>query len=98
MRISGILTLILFSTLLFSCRPQRATYNYLEDVTDSTFQENVYIAESKIQQSDQLSVRIYSASVEPAIDALYNLPVQQSSGGQNSQQQGFLVDVRGNIE
>jgi polysaccharide export outer membrane protein len=95
---SRILTVAFLSVLFFSCRTQRAVYNYLEDVTDTAFRKNVYISEPRIQQNDLLSVRIYSASVDPTIDALYNLSVQQSSGAQNTQQQGFLVDVRGNIE
>jgi polysaccharide export outer membrane protein len=74
-------------------------YNYLEDVSDTAFRKNVFIAEPRIQQSDLLSIRISSASVDPTIDALYNQPVQQGmGGGQNTQLQGYLVDVRGNIE
>lgn len=98
MRLSHILLLALFSCLLHSCRTQRAVYNYLEDVADTSFKNKVYVAEPRIQQNDLLSVRVYSASVDPTIDALYNLPVLQGAGAQNTQQQGFLVDVRGNIE
>ncbi len=88
-----------FAILLSSCRTQRAVYNYLEDVTDTSFRKSVYIAEPRIQKADLLSVRVYSASLNPEIDALYNLPVQQGmGGGQANQQQGYLVDVRGNIE
>src|SRR5919112_5012365 len=99
MRASTILILALFSCLLFSCRPQRALFNYLEDVQDTSFRKNVFIAEPKIQKNDLLSVVIYSASIDPRIDELYNLPSQKSAGGaQNTQSSGFLVDVGGNIE
>ncbi len=88
------------SVLLFSCRSQRAVYNYLEDVNDTSFKKSVYIAESVIQKNDLLSIQVYSAATDPLADQLYNLPVQQ--GGANQMQGGqiggYLVDVNGNIE
>jgi len=84
--------------LMASCRPQRAVYNYLEDVTDTSFKKNVFIAEPVIQKNDLLSIRVYSASLDPAVDELYNMRVQQGGGNQNQQLMGYLVDVSGNIE
>ncbi len=95
-----ILSFILIIASLFtaSCGTQRAVYNYLEDVNDTSFKTNAYIAEPVIQKNDLISIQVYSASLDPAVDALYNLPVlQQSGGSQNTQSGGYLVDVRGMI-
>src|SRR5689334_20708316 len=97
MRTSNILLLLIFSLFLFSCRTQRAVYNYLEDVNDTAFRKNVYITEARIQKNDLLSVVIYSASLDPKVDEYYNLPSQRSIGGGNTQASGYLVDVTGNI-
>jgi len=88
------LTLVLFSAVLFSCSTQRAVYNYLEDIKDTSFRKNVYIAESVVQKNDLLAIQVFSASLDPAVDADYN-QVQQGSQIQVS---GYLVDVQGNIE
>lgn len=88
----------LIGSLLFtSCRTQRAVYNYLEDVTDTSFKRSVYIAEPVIQKNDLLHIQVYSASLEPTVDELYNMRGQQA-GMQNQQLMGYLVDVAGNIE
>jgi polysaccharide biosynthesis/export protein len=95
-------TLIIFSIVFSACTTQRAIYNYLEDVNDTSFRRNVYIAEPIIQKSDLLSIQVYSAATDPTIDALYNLPIQQGQmgGGMQGMGQmgGYLVDVNGNIE
>lgn len=83
--------------LMTSCRTQRAVYNYLEDVTDTSFKKNVFIAEPIIQKNDLLSIRVYSASLDPAVDELYNMRIQQGGGG-SQQIMGYLVDVAGYIE
>lgn len=90
--------LVLFFATLASCRTQRAIYNYLEDVNDTSFRKGVYLAEAKIQKNDLLSVQIFSASLDKEIDALYNLPVQNNMAAQNQSLQGYLVDVDGNVE
>jgi polysaccharide biosynthesis/export protein len=84
----------IFILTLSSCRPQKAIYNYLEDLTDTTSKKTFYIAEPVIQKNDQLSIQISSASLDPAVDALYNQ--QYSSVG--SQTYGYLVDQKGDIE
>jgi Periplasmic protein involved in polysaccharide export len=87
-----------FLVLLASCGTQkRATYNYLEDIKDTSFKKGVYMTEPVIQKNDLLSIQVYSMSTDPRADQLYNLPVNSSSQG-NTQLQGFLVDPRGNIE
>ncbi|MGI8600860.1 MAG: polysaccharide biosynthesis/export family protein [Chitinophagaceae bacterium] len=95
-------TLIIFSIVFSSCTTQRAIYNYLEDVNDTSFRKSVYITESIIQKNDHLSIQIYSAATDPTIDLLYNLPLQTMQGVGGMQGGGpiggYLVDVHGNVE
>ena len=79
-----------------SCTPQQKLPVYLENVTDTTIVTNVEVIEPVIQKNDLLQIQVYSASVDPRVDAPYNLPMQSSgtSGGGG----GFLVDANGNIE
>jgi polysaccharide export outer membrane protein len=95
-----IIICLAFITFLTSCRTQRSVYNYLEDVNDTSFRKGVFIAESIIQKNDLLSIQIYSAALDPKIDALYNLNMQQGmvGGAQGGQVGGYLVDVHGNID
>lgn len=86
-----------FILVLSSCRPQRAVYNYLEDMTDTTSKKTFYIAEPVIQKNDQLTIQISSASLDPTVDALYNQQYNSSMGSQ-FQTFGYLVDQKGNIE
>lgn len=95
MRPLAILVLLVFSCLFYSCRTQRAVYNYLEDIRDSSFRKSVYIAEPRIQKNDLLAIRIFSASLDPTVDADYN---QLQQAGQAGQVNGYLVDVQGNIQ
>jgi polysaccharide export outer membrane protein len=93
------LYIIFSSVLFFSCRTQRAVYNYLEDVNDTSFKKSVFIAETVIQKNDLISIQVYSSATDPLVDQLYNLPVQQGANQmQGGQVGGFLVDVNGNIE
>ncbi len=83
---------------LFSCKTeQRAIQNYAEDLRDTAMRLNRFLAEPVIQKADLLSIRIYSAALDPRIDELYNLQMS-NTGGQNMQLQGYLVDQQGNIE
>jgi polysaccharide biosynthesis/export protein len=98
-----VLYILIGSIVMASCRPQRAVYNYLEDVKDTSFKKSVFITESLIQKSDLLSITINSASLDPKVDALYNTVGSpggvgfgsQTAGGQLG---GYLVDVNGEIE
>jgi len=85
------------SILGTSCGTQRAVYNYLEDVTDTSFKALVTPTEPIIQKNDLLSIQVFSSSQLAEADALYNLPVLQQSGSQNSQMNGYLVNTNGNI-
>ncbi len=90
---------LLFAALFFtSCTTQkRAVYNYLEDITDTTLKASVFIAEPIIQKNDLLSIQISSASLDPTVDGLYNMQMQQG-GAQSQQMMGYLVDIYGKIE
>ncbi len=94
-----IITIALLGALFFSsCSTQkRAVFNYLEDITDTTFKANVFITEPIIQKNDMLSIQITSASLDPQVDALYNMIMQQGGGG-GQQMMGYLVDLKGDIE
>lgn len=84
--------------LLSSCRPQRAIYNYLEDMIDTSSKKDFYIAEPVIQKNDQLSIQITSSSLDLGVDALYNQQMGGSMQGNQQQFFGYLVDQKGNIE
>lgn len=95
---SVILIFLVFSSALFSCRTQRAVYNYLEEIKDTSFKKSVFLAEPLIQKNDLISIRVYSASLDPSVDQLYNMGNQQNQNAQSLQFTGYLVDVNGNIE
>jgi polysaccharide export outer membrane protein len=95
--------LVIFSILsfiLFSCRTQnQIIYNYVEDLNDTTSRISLMGKEPVIQVNDLLHVQVYSRSIKPEIDAIYNMPGTQNSGsGQGVYPVGILVDARGNIE
>ena len=81
--------------LLSSCKPQKAIFNYFEDMTDTTSKKSFYIAEPVIQKNDQLSIQVTSASLDAGVDALYN---QQYVGTGSQYSYGYLVDQKGNLE
>jgi len=85
---------------LASCRTQKETVkNYFEKGADTTGINLTALADPVIQKNDLLSIKVYSLSADPRIDALYNLP-EQTVVGSNSGAgtAGFLVDANGNIE
>jgi polysaccharide export outer membrane protein len=92
--IAVLITASLFTT---SCRTQRALFNYLEDVNDTSFKSSLFISEAVIQKNDLLSIQVYSASLVQEADALYNLPVSPQSAAQTGILNGYLVDVAGNV-
>ncbi len=93
-----ILLVIIYSLYLVSCgNQQKSFYNYLENMRDTTLKEEVILKEPIIQKNDLMSILIFSASLDPKVDAAYNIPIQPS-GGDINLQNGFLVDVSGNIE
>src|SRR6476620_3047594 len=92
------LTAVTILIALASCTSQkRATYNYLEDIKDTSFKKTVFMTEPVIQKNDLLSIQVYSMSTDSRADQLYNLPLNASTQS-NTQLQGILVDQRGNIE
>jgi polysaccharide biosynthesis/export protein len=70
-------------------------------MTDTASKKSYFITEPVIQKNDQLSIQIYSASLDDKIDYLYNQAGTSgtTSGGVNNQSSyGYLVDQKGNIE
>lgn len=85
---------------LFSCRTQKqAIRNYLETTNDTTGSSLINLVEPVIQKDDLLSIKVYSLSADPQVDALYNLPEQTVAGSSTTTgTAGFLVNADGNIE
>ena len=85
---------------LVSCRTQRATVtNYLERSNDTTGTNLINLIEPVIQKDDLLSIKVYSLSTDPRVDAPYNLPEQTVAGSSTtSGTAGFLVNADGTIE
>jgi polysaccharide biosynthesis/export protein len=98
MRSIFVLCLSLF-IIFTSCQTQRAgVRNYLEKA-DTSGLNLVNLADPVIQRNDLLSIKVYSLSADPRIDAMYNLP-EEASGNTSTAAAtaGFLVDSDGNIE
>jgi polysaccharide export outer membrane protein len=91
---------LLVTPFLFSCHTQKGTIqNYLETTKDTTGTNLVNLVEPVIQKDDLLSIKVYSLSANPAVDALYNLPEQTVAGSSTTTTTaGFLVNTDGNIE
>lgn len=100
MKISHLLPVAVFAILLASCGTgKKLPAYYLDHVKDTTKKEAFRVPEMRIQNDDQLSIQVYSATTRPEADLLYNLPTAggTASGGNNGAT-GFLVDANGNIE
>lgn len=97
MRIAALFA-ILAALFFTACKTEhRVIQNYVEDMRDTAMRLNQFSAEPVVQKNDLLSIRIYSASLDPRVDELYNLPMNNVAA-QNTQLQGYLVDQRGAIE
>ena len=107
-RLTLLITLIGF---LVSCGTQKKTaVNYIDNTDSARLNDTVKITEIRIQKNDLLSIQVYSASLDPAVDAPFNLggnagsnssaggTSSGSSGGSSGGAVGFLVDENGNIE
>lgn len=82
--------------LVVACTPQQKIPAYLEHVNDTTIVTTVQVVEPVIQKNDLLQIQVYSASVNPQVDAPYNMPLQ--GAGEGGGVAGILVDANGNIE
>jgi polysaccharide export outer membrane protein len=97
MRPIRLLIFVVLSTWFVSCTTQKKMPFYLENVSDTTGQQDVIFRDLHIQKNDLLSIQVYSSSTKPELsDALYNLPCGSAGGTTNTC--GFLVDAEGNIE
>src|SRR5213595_3210554 len=83
MKFTRTVLLLAFPFYFFSCVTQKPLPNYLENVRDTGGKKDVVIPELRIQKNDNLSIQIYSASVDPRADDIYNLrtPSTTSGGG-----------------
>jgi len=112
MRLLRLPVLALLAIYFSACGTQHKVHvNYIEN-SDSAINNTVQISEIKIQKNDLLSIQVYSKSLDPSVDALYNLqgtpssapasssssPTGQSASGAGTSSPGFLVDENGNIE
>jgi polysaccharide export outer membrane protein len=70
----------------------------LEKKSDTTSINEIIVPELRIQKNDIISIQVYSASTKPEIDELYNLKTIVTTNAQGSNTNGFLVDMKGNIE
>jgi polysaccharide export outer membrane protein len=100
MKLMRIPALLFFSVYFFSCGTPQKLAGYIENVKDTAGKDEVKIPELRIQKNDLLSIQVYSRSTLPEkSDAIYNLPCNNSSGGQTTTSVcGFMVDVNGEIE
>jgi polysaccharide export outer membrane protein len=83
---------------LSSCGSQKKSINnYIQNLTDTSGVDSSVLADPVIQKNDLLSIRVYSASIHPDVDAPYNLEggTSGTSGGSGA---GFLVNSSGNID
>lgn len=72
-----------FTAFLVSCGTQKKTsVNYIDSADSTRINDTVKITEIKIQKNDLLSIQVYSSSLNPAVDAPYNLP-GSASGSSN---------------
>jgi len=65
---------IVFTAFFVSCGTQKkTTINYVDNTDSARLNDTVKITEIKIQKNDLLSIQVYSASLDPAVDAPFNL-------------------------
>jgi len=113
MKLLRLTVLLLIGSWLVSCGTQKKTaINYIDNTDSTVLNDTVKVTEIKIQKNDLLSIQVYSSSLNPAVDAPYNLGGLASSGdattsgsgagssgsSSGSSPGGFLVDENGNIE
>lgn len=98
MRIFNLLCFLGIIFLGASCSTQKKTIatDYLENVADTSIKDLANLPEPVIQKNDLLSIKVYSTSIDPSVDAPYNLPEQLVNG--TSTTAGFLVNANGDIE
>lgn len=97
MKLTRTALLLVLPFYFISCRTQKPLPNYLDHISDTGGKREVVMPELRIQKNDNLSIQVYSASIDPKVDEIYNLRSSASSNGQTTTA-GILVDARGNIE
>jgi polysaccharide export outer membrane protein len=80
MKLLRLTTLSFIVCYLMSCGTQKkAVFNYIDDSDSTKLNDTVTVSEIKIQKNDLLSIQVYSRSLEPGVDAPFNLPGFSSS-------------------
>jgi len=97
MKLTRTALLLVLPIYFISCGTQKTLPNYLEHISDTSGKRDVVMPELRIQKYDNLSIQVYSASIDPKVDEIYNLR-QSTSGNAQTTSAGILVDARGNIE
>ena len=81
MKLLRLTAFLLIASWLVSCGTQKKTaINYIDNTDSTVLNDTVKITEIKIQKNDLLSIQVYSSSLNPAVDAPYNLGGLASSG------------------
>ena len=109
MKLLRLAVLLFLASWIVSCGTQKkAAVNYIDNTDSTVLNDTVTISEIKIQKNDLLSIQVYSSSLDPVVDAPYNLGGSAASSlsagsssagpGGSGSSTGFLVDENGNIE
>ncbi|MBS1575508.1 MAG: polysaccharide biosynthesis/export family protein [Bacteroidetes bacterium] len=109
MKLLRITVLFFIAFYLVSCGTQKkAAINYVDNTDSTQLNDTVKVVEIKIQKNDLLSIQVYSSSLDPSVDAPYNLGggssinttggASSGNSGGSALSSGFLVDENGNIE
>ena len=89
--------LIIIAAVVSSCRTQEVLAKYVEHRNDSIPQEVVQYSEPVIRKNDLLSIQVFSNALDDGkTDAFYNAANKSTTPG-TSTQEGFFVDIDGNI-
>lgn len=97
MKFTWILFLFLLPFYFTSCKPQQKLPYYLDKVNDTSGKGTYKVPDLKIQKGDLLSIQVFSLSLKPEIDQLYNLPAVATTTAGAQAPAGYLVDNEGNI-
>ena len=74
MKLLRLTAFLLIASWLVSCGTQKKTaINYIDNTDSTVLNDTVKITEIKIQKNDLLSIQVYSSSLDPAVDAPFNL-------------------------
>ncbi|HSC54404.1 MAG TPA: polysaccharide biosynthesis/export family protein [Phnomibacter sp.] len=100
-RNTGTSGLVFLMALLFACKPSQkaiSDYRFFEKNLDSLSKTVLSLKPPVIQNHDQLSINVSSASLDQTQTAVFNLLTSSAgSSGGGTGSMGYLVDYDGNI-